>query len=98
MTEPVRHEHYTHGHAPAVVQQHAQRTAAEAAGFLLPELRPGMRILDVGCGPGSITRGLAEHVAPGQVIGVDLSRHTLDEAQRDAAARGLAKRLCAAVP
>ena len=57
--EPLRHEMYTHGHTPAVVRQHAQRTAEEAAAFLLPELRPGMRLLDVGCGPGSITRGLA---------------------------------------
>src|SRR5215471_21044079 len=87
--DPVRRETYTHGHAPAVVQQHAQRTADEAAAFLLPELEPGMTLLDVGCGPGSITRGLAERVAPGQVVGVDLSRETLAAARQDAAARGL---------
>jgi len=87
--DPVRRETYTHGHAPAVVQQHAQRTADEAAAFLLPELEPGMTLLDVGCGPGSITRGLAERVAPGQVVGVDLSRETLAAARRDAAERGL---------
>jgi ubiquinone/menaquinone biosynthesis C-methylase UbiE len=86
---PLRHETYTHGHAPAVVRQHAQRTADEAAAFLLPSLRPGMRLLDVGCGPGSITRGLAERVAPGEVIGLDLSKDTLEDARRDAAARGL---------
>jgi SAM-dependent methyltransferase len=44
----------------------------------------------VGCGPGSITRGLAERVAPGDVVGVDLSAETLEAARRDAAARGLA--------
>src|SRR5262245_55335451 len=88
--ELLRHEEYTHGHAPATVRQHAQRTADEAAAFLLPELQPGMRVLDVGCGPGSITRGLAERVAPGPVVGVDLSRETLEAARRDAAARGLA--------
>jgi ubiquinone/menaquinone biosynthesis C-methylase UbiE len=88
-SEPVRHETYTHGHAPATVAQHARRTADEAAAFLLPELRPGMRLLDVGCGPGSITRGLAERVAPGEVTGVDLSRETLATARADAAARGL---------
>jgi SAM-dependent methyltransferase len=48
-----------------------------------------MRLLDVGCGPGSITRGLAERVAPGQVVGIDLSREALDGARRDAADRGL---------
>ena len=87
--EPLRHELYTHGHAPAVVRQHAQRTAGEAAAFLLPHLRPDMRLLDVGCGPGSITRGLAEHLSAGQVVGLDLSRETLESARRDAAARGL---------
>jgi ubiquinone/menaquinone biosynthesis C-methylase UbiE len=87
--DPPRRETYTHGHAPAVVRQHGQRTAEEAAAFLLPELRPGMRLLDVGCGPGSITRGLAERVAPGLVVGVDLSRETLEAARADAAVRGL---------
>src|SRR5205807_4278990 len=72
-----------------VVRQHARRTVEEAAAFLLAELRPGMRLLDVGCGPGSITRGLAERLAPGQVIGLDLSRETLDAASREAAALGL---------
>jgi len=87
--EPLRHETYTHGHAAATVRQHGQRTAEEAAAFLMPELRVGMRVLDVGCGPGSITRGLAERVAPGEVVGVDLSKETLESARRDAAARGL---------
>src|SRR5262249_61213247 len=87
--QPLRHEKYTHGHAPATLQQHAQRTADEAAAFLLPHLRPGMRLVDVGCGPGSITRGLAQRVAPGQVVGIDLSRDALDGARGDAAARGL---------
>jgi ubiquinone/menaquinone biosynthesis C-methylase UbiE len=90
MTDPpLRHETYTHGHAPATLRQHAQRTADEAAAFLLPHLRPSMRLLDVGCGPGSITRGLAERLAAGQVVGVDLSKDALDGARRDAAARGL---------
>jgi ubiquinone/menaquinone biosynthesis C-methylase UbiE len=87
--EPLRHEQYTHGHTPAVVRQHAQRTADEAAAFLLPHLQPGMRLLDVGCGPGSITRGLAERLTAGHVVGVDLSRETLEAARRDATARGL---------
>jgi SAM-dependent methyltransferase len=48
-----------------------------------------MRLLDVGCGPGSITRGLAERLAPGEVVGLDLSRETLAAARQDAATRGL---------
>jgi SAM-dependent methyltransferase len=85
-SKPVKHETYTHGHAPATVRQHGKRTADEAAAFLLPELKPGMRLLDVGCGPGSITRGLARRLAPGEVVGVDLSKETLASARAEAAA------------
>jgi ubiquinone/menaquinone biosynthesis C-methylase UbiE len=85
----VARETYTHGHAPATLRQHGLRTADEAAAFLLPELKPGMRLLDVGCGPGSITRGLAERLAPGQVVGVDLSLEALAGARAEAAERGL---------
>ncbi len=70
---PASLDTYTHGHHASVVAQHRKRTAAEAARFLLPHLRPGMRLLDVGCGPGSITVGLAEAVAPGAVLGIDLA-------------------------
>lgn len=85
----VTHETYTHGHAQATVRQHGRRTAEEAAAFLLPELKPGMRLLDVGCGPGSITRGLATRLAPGEVIGVDLSEDTLASARQEAVEHGL---------
>lgn len=85
----ITHETYTHGHAAATLRQHGLRTAEEAAAFLLPELKSGMRLLDVGCGPGSITRGLAERLAPGEVVGVDLSKEALASAREDAAARAL---------
>jgi ubiquinone/menaquinone biosynthesis C-methylase UbiE len=75
---------YTHGHHESVVAQHRKRNASEAAAFLLPHLRPGMRVLDVGCGPGSITVGLAAAVAPGEVLGIDLSDDVI--AQADALA------------
>jgi len=77
---------YTHGHHASVVTQHRKRTAAEAARFLLPHLRPGMRVLDVGCGPGSITVGLAEAVAPGPVLGIDLASDDVLASGRQAAA------------
>jgi SAM-dependent methyltransferase len=86
---PETRETYTHGHAPATVRQHAQRSVEEAAAFLLAALRPGMALLDVGCGPGSITRGFAERLAPGLVVGLDLSEETLAAARRDASERGL---------
>lgn len=48
------------------------RTAARDAHFCLPHLRPSMRVLDCGCGPGSITVGLADAVRPGEVVGIDM--------------------------
>jgi SAM-dependent methyltransferase len=61
--------------------QHGRRTAAAQAGFFLPYLREGMTILDCGCGPGSITLGLAAAVAPGDVIGVDVDARRIAEAK-----------------
>jgi SAM-dependent methyltransferase len=66
------------------------RTAAREAAFFLLHLRPGMRLLDVGCGPGSITLGLAEAVAPGEVVGVDLRPEVVEQARAAAAQRGIA--------
>lgn len=44
-------------------------------------LYPGMSVLDIGCGSGSITRGIAEKVIPnGQVIGIDISDNLILEA------------------
>ncbi|MSQ35699.1 MAG: hypothetical protein EXR63_00940 [Dehalococcoidia bacterium] len=71
MTNDLLRETYVHGHAPAVVRQHGMRTAEEAAAFLLPEFSPEMRLLDVGCGPGSITLGLAERLPGGEVVAID---------------------------
>ncbi|MGK5553743.1 methyltransferase domain-containing protein [Actinomadura kijaniata] len=82
---------YTHGHHGTVLSSHRWRTAENSAAYLLPHLRPGLSVLDVGCGPGTITTGLAERVAPGgRVVGVDPAGSVVAEAAREAAERGLA--------
>ncbi|MDK1326706.1 methyltransferase domain-containing protein [Arthrobacter sp. zg-Y1143] len=86
----MRPETYTHGHHQSVVSAHAVRTAKDCAAYLLPEVKPGISMLDVGCGPGSITADLAELAAPGPVIGLDASEDVLVLAHELAAARGLA--------
>jgi SAM-dependent methyltransferase len=62
---------YTPGYTDVSVAFMAARTVEEHGAFFAPHLRPGAWLLDCGCGPGSITLGLARLVAPGGVIGVD---------------------------
>jgi ubiquinone/menaquinone biosynthesis C-methylase UbiE len=71
---------YTHGHHESVLRSHTWRTAQNSAAYLLPELRAGLDLLDVGCGPGTITLDLAARVAPGKVVGVDRASDVLDGA------------------
>ena len=75
------HPVYQHGHHASVVADHAKRTAEAVAAFFLPFLQPGMRLLDIGCGPGTITSGLARRVAPGEAIGIDPSTSVIDTAR-----------------
>jgi 2-polyprenyl-3-methyl-5-hydroxy-6-metoxy-1,4-benzoquinol methylase len=81
---------YTHGHAEPVLQSHRWRTAENSAGYLLPSLREGLDLLDVGCGPGTITVDLARRVAPGRVLGLDVSAAPLTEAREAADRAGVA--------
>jgi SAM-dependent methyltransferase len=73
---------YTHGHHESVLRSHRWRTADNSAGYLLPWLAPGMRLLDIGCGPGTITLDLAARVARGWTVGIDREPAVVAEAQR----------------
>ncbi|MDL4817878.1 methyltransferase domain-containing protein [Actinomadura opuntiae] len=80
---------YTHGHHASVLSSHQWRTVENSAAYLIPHLRAGMSVLDVGCGPGTITAGMAERVAPGRVVAADAAEVVLAEARRTVAARGV---------
>lgn len=72
---------YVHGHHESVLRSHQSRTVENSAAYLLAELEPGRTILDVGCGPGTITVDLAARVAPGEVIGIDPSSDVVETAR-----------------
>jgi SAM-dependent methyltransferase len=74
---------YTHGHHESVLRSHRWRTVENSAAYLLRHLGPGLHLLDVGCGPGNITRDFASRVTPGRVCGLDRSADVVDAARRD---------------
>ena len=82
-------EFYSISDPQAQVEYVAVRRAARWVPFFLPHLRPGMRLLDCGCGVGSITLDLAEIVAPGETVGVDMDNGQLELARATATTRGL---------
>jgi cyclopropane fatty-acyl-phospholipid synthase-like methyltransferase len=36
-------------------------------------LRPGLRVLEIGCGPGALARAIASRIGDGHVLGIDRS-------------------------
>ena len=84
---------YTHGHSAAVLSAHSRRGAADSAAYLLAHLRAGMDLLDVGCGPASITADLAERVAPGRVVALDAAAGALEAARKTLHERGLSEQV-----
>ncbi len=80
---------YTHGHHESVLRSHRWRTADNSAAYLLPHLHAGISLLDIGCGPGTITADLAARVAPGRLTAVDVSQDVLDLARAEVSARTL---------
>ena len=55
-------------------RRHLESTCPVAVSYF----SPGLRVLDVGCGPGSMTVDIARMVHPGSVVGVDLEPDPLD--------------------
>ena len=81
-------EHYTHGHHESVLRSHTWRTIANSAQYLAPHLVDGCRVLDVGCGPGTITAEMADLVgSSGSVTGMDASAEVVELARPRTRAR-----------
>ena len=88
MTNPSP-ESYVHGHHASVLSSHTWRTAENSAAYLLPQLTAGVDVLDVGCGPGTITVDFAARVAPGKVVGVDAASEIIEQAAAMASREGV---------
>ncbi len=70
-----------YGYDSASIQRsYTNRDAVQVADFLVPRLSEGMSLLDCGCGPGPLTLGFAELVAPGRVVGIDIEPTMIDQA------------------
>jgi SAM-dependent methyltransferase len=85
---PRTDETYLHGHHDSVLRSHRWRTAENSAGYLLPRLQGADRVLDVGCGPGTITVDLAARVPQGEVVGIDAAGDVLEDARQEASRQG----------
>lgn len=80
---------YTHGHHASVLRSHGWRTASNSLNFLLPHLKPTMKILDIGCGPGTITVDLASYVPQGHITGLERAGSVLSKCRALAAEKGV---------
>ena len=80
---------YTMGFSEEFLVSLKRVSAETEAGYLLPYLRPGLRLLDVGCGLGTISIGLANAVAPGEMHGLDMEASQIDMARSGAQAYGV---------
>ena len=79
---------YTMGYSDEFLQLLDRRNAETNAAHLLAHLKPGMRVLDLGCGPGTISMGLAKAVDPGEVHGIDMEEPQIEIARAAASAGG----------
>ena len=94
---PSSSDTYLHGHHDSVLRSHRWRTAENSAGYLLARLAAGARVLDVGCGPGTITADLAARVPDGQVTGIDAAGDVLALADPDVSEPGAVQDVLAAL-
>ena len=69
---------YTMGYSEEFLQLLDRRSAETHAAYLLPHLQSGFRVLDFGCGPGTVTVGLARAVEPGEVHGIDMEESQIE--------------------
>ena len=58
-----------------------ERTLSEEVSELVPFMKRVNNVLDVGCGPGTITLDVGRAVAPGHAVGFDRVQHRIEKAR-----------------
>ena len=81
---------YIHGYHASVLRAHSWRTVENSCPHLLPYLKnTSLKVLDVGCGPGTISIDIATRVSEGFVYAIDPSAEVIDQAEKNAKAQGI---------
>ncbi|EGW34174.1 uncharacterized protein SPAPADRAFT_59610 [Spathaspora passalidarum NRRL Y-27907] len=73
--------YYSKGFKKSISDTHAWRTVANSSEFVVKVLKPNFKVLDAGCGPGSITIDFAANYLPqGSIVGIEPTQELIDTA------------------
>ncbi|ODS22516.1 hypothetical protein AB835_13710 [Candidatus Endobugula sertula] len=84
MSSKIFKERYSAGYSSKLIQNYERRKISREAAFFAPYLKSGMNLLDCGCGPGTITIGLAQLVTPGYCTAFDIEPSQIKRAKENA--------------
>lgn len=80
---------YTMGYNTAYVRMQERFAQQNSVTFLIPHLLPNQRLLDIGCGAGFLSARMANAVAPGELVGIDIEQSQVDIARETAAQKNV---------
>ncbi|MCL5260721.1 MAG: methyltransferase domain-containing protein [Gammaproteobacteria bacterium] len=85
----VQTNNYKYGYKDFMINFINKRTVEQEAGFLIPYLRDDIKLLDCGCGPGSITVGFGKYIKNGEIFAIDIEPSQLELTKKLANEEGI---------
>lgn len=81
---PSEQAYYNKGYKKSISDTHAIRNVENSVKYITNVLEPDFKVLDVGCGPGSITIDIAKNYLTkgGSIIGVEPTKEIIDTANK----------------